>query len=275
MINSMTGFGSQEGKVAGLGTFCVEIRSTNHKFLEIVLHLPQGLFALEDKIKKEIESCVKRGRITCIVSVSARQSPAVFINRPLLVKYIRLLKETKRKFSLQDEISVNSLIQLPGVLALEDNKMNKAGVWRRLKLLLGGALEDFTKMRRKEGEATCSYLKNRARAAESLLVLIHGRFPKAVQSRISRLVTNEERSAFLKDSDIAEEIQRLSFHIRNFKDKLSKTGPIGKELDFIAQEMQREANTLSAKSFDTAISSWIIQIKSQIEMIREQAQNIE
>jgi uncharacterized protein (TIGR00255 family) len=96
-----------------------------------------------------------------------------------------------------------------------------------------------------------------------------------LKEKLGAITTDEERNSFLKETDISEEVERLAFHIRNFKHKLSKNGPAGKELDFIAQEMQREANTLAAKTFDTVISSRVVQIKSQIEKIREQAQNIE
>jgi uncharacterized protein (TIGR00255 family) len=131
------------------------------------------------------------------------------------------------------------------------------------------------KMRHKEGRALFGFLKNRAEALRVNLVIIKIKFKKAIKEKLKYLDTEEERSNFLKDSDITEEIERLAFHIRNFNHKLSKNGPIGKELDFIAQEMQREANTLAAKTFEATISARVVQMKSQIEKIREQVQNIE
>jgi uncharacterized protein (TIGR00255 family) len=131
------------------------------------------------------------------------------------------------------------------------------------------------KMRQKEGRAIYGYLKNRADSLKYNLSAIKSRFKKAIEEKLKQIHTNEERSGFLKDTDITEEIERLAFHIHSFKNKLVKSGSVGKELDFIAQEMQREANTLAAKSFLAAISGRVVQMKSQIEKIREQIQNIE
>ena len=119
------------------------------------------------------------------------------------------------------------------------------------------------------------FLKSRAEILKKDLDMVKARFKKAVKDKLARINNDEERIGFIKEADITEEIERLAFHIGNFKSKLSKYGPIGKELDFVAQEMQREANTMGAKSCDAAISSTVVQIKSQIEKIREQAQNIE
>ncbi|MBU1091004.1 MAG: DUF1732 domain-containing protein, partial [Candidatus Omnitrophica bacterium] len=129
--------------------------------------------------------------------------------------------------------------------------------------------------RQKEGRAIGGYLRKRVEIQNQSLEAIKARFKKVIKEKLKLINLDEERASFLKDADITEEIERLGFHIKNFKNKLAKSGPIGKELDFIAQEMQREANTLGAKSIDTKISARAILIKSQIEKIREQVQNIE
>lgn len=275
MLNSMTGFGSREKEVAPFGKISVEIRSTNHKFLEIVFHLPEGFLSLEDRLKSEIESKVKRGRITCAVNISGGKAAHVYVNKPLLKNYLRTFKQMRKKFHIKDDLSVNTLIHLPGVLSLEESAIPKASIWPHLKALTNSALDEFVKMRRKEGQALYNYLKNRAGILNTNLEAIKARFKEAIKKKLATLLTNEERASFLKETDISEEIERLSFHIRNFKSKLAKSGPIGKELDFIAQEMQREANTLAAKSFDVGVSAKVVEIKSQIEKIREQVQNIE
>jgi uncharacterized protein (TIGR00255 family) len=130
-------------------------------------------------------------------------------------------------------------------------------------------------MRQKEGRALGRFLHKRASFLKNSLEQVKSRFKKALKIRMARINTDEERSAFLKDTDVSEELERLSFHVHNFKGKLTAKGPAGKELDFIAQEMQREANTLAAKTFDARISGMVVQIKSQVEKIREQVQNIE
>jgi uncharacterized protein (TIGR00255 family) len=276
MIQSMTGFGTKEAAIANLGKMRMELRSTNHKFLEVVFHIPEMLISLEDKIKKEIEAKVKRGRLTCVITfMGAQTTPTVFINKALLKNYASALENIKKQSQLRDEISINTLVHLPGVLSLEENKINKAGVWPGLKILVNQTVNGLLKMRQKEGRALFVFLKKRAELLKAELSMIKMRFKKVIKEKLAKLPTNEERVSFLKETDIAEETERLAFHIRNFQNKLLKSGPLGKELDFIAQEMQREANTMAAKSFDTIISSRAVQIKSQIEKIREQVQNIE
>jgi uncharacterized protein (TIGR00255 family) len=275
MLNSMTGFGSKEKEVVLFGKISVELRSTNHKFLEIVFHLPDGFLSLEDKIKGEIESKVKRGRITCAVNISGGKAAHVYVNKPLLKNYLSTFKQMQKEFHIREDLSINTLIHLPGVLSLEESNSSKAGIWPHLKPLVNAAIDEFVKMRRKEGQALNHYLKNRAETLSSDLSKIKARFKEAIKKQLAALETDEARASFLKESDITEEIERLTFHIHNFKSKLGKNGPVGKELDFIAQEMQREANTLAAKSFAVEVSGKVVEMKSQIEKIREQVQNIE
>jgi len=275
MIQSMTGFGSREDEVAACGRISVELRSSNHKFLEVVFHLPDGFLSLEDKIKKEIEAEIKRGRVTCVINIIGTKTPNVSINKALVRNYIATLRNIKEQFRIKDDISIDTLMHLPGVLSLGENRLPEHNLWPRLKILVNNALDDLMKMRQKEGRALFGFLKNRAEALRANLAIIKIKFKKAIKEKLKHLDTEEERSSFLKDSDITEELERLAFHIGNFKNKLSKNGPIGKELDFIAQEMQREANTLAAKTFEATISARVVQMKSQIEKIREQVQNIE
>jgi uncharacterized protein (TIGR00255 family) len=262
-------------KVSPFGQISVELRSSNHKFLEIVFHLPEGFLSLEDRLKREIEAKIKRGRITCVINIIGGEASNVFINKGLLKNYISVLKNIKKQHRFKDEVSIDTLIHLPGILSLGQNCISKASIWPRLKILVNRAVDDLVKMRQKEGRDTFRVLKNRAEMLKTNLGIIKTRFKKAIKEKLSAINTDEERASFLKDSDITEEVERLAFHIRNFKSKLFKNGPIGKELDFIAQEMQREANTMAAKSFNVAISARVVQVKSQIEKIREQVQNIE
>lgn len=275
MIKSMTGFGSKEAEIEPFGKISVELRSTNHKFLETVFHLPAGLLSLEDRVRKAIEAKIKRGRLTCVINLNTAQSSRAFINKALIRRYIGLLRDIEKEFGLNAKLDMGLLIHLPGVLSLEDNIFPKSNLWAKLKSPVGGALEDLVKTRQKEGAALEGYLKNRADMLQVELKGIKSRFNNAIKEKLSKLATEDERSSFLNNTDITEEIERLAFHIRNFKNKLGKKGPIGKELDFIAQEMQREANTLAAKSFDLIVSAKTVQMKSLIEKIREQVQNVE
>jgi uncharacterized protein (TIGR00255 family) len=271
----MTGFGSQETEVPSVGRIRVELRCTNHKFIETVFHLPEGMLSLEDKIKKEIESRIRRGRVFCAVNIKSGQAQGIFVNRKLLKNYLREFGSLRKEFKINDNLSLDSLVRLPGVLSLKENKPDGVHIWERLKPLVLQALTELAKTRNREGIALAAVLKKRSLSLRSDLSLIKQRFRVAVKSRMAKIKNEEERSAFLKGVDIAEEIDRLNFHIDNFQQKIVKGGSVGKELDFITQEMQREANTLAAKSFDLVISGRAVQMKSQIEKIREQVQNIE
>ncbi|MFH0935872.1 MAG: YicC/YloC family endoribonuclease [Candidatus Omnitrophota bacterium] len=275
MIKSMTGFGTREAAVAPFGKIRVELRSSNHKFLESVFHIPPGYLSLEGRIKKEVERKIKRGRLTCAINIIGTRPTKVFINKALLRDYLAQLNRIREEFAIDGEVGIDTLVHLPGILSLEEDSISAMSIWPRLKVLLAGALDELLKARRKEGRAMQVFLQNRAESMKLNLAAIKERFKKAVREKLKAIDKVEERAAFLKDSDVTEEIERLGYHIRNFKSRLSKSGLVGKELDFIAQEMQREANTLAAKTFDLAISGRIVQVKSQIEKIREQVQNLE
>jgi uncharacterized protein (TIGR00255 family) len=271
----MTGFGGKSGEIPPFGKISVELRSSNHKFLETVLHLPEGFLLLEDRIKKEIEGRVKRGRITCVININASSAPAVYINEKLLKNYLLVLKKIKQQFRVEGEASLDTLIHLPGVLSLAESEVPKERIWPALKSLLSEVVDNFVRARQKEGLALKKYLKGRVKIIKSDVSLLQDRFKQVLQRETAKLKTPEEKSSFLKDADISEETSRIAFHLKNFEHKLSNAGPVGKELDFIAQEMQREANTIGAKSCDSLLSARVVQIKSQIEKIREQVQNVE
>ncbi|MCM8781489.1 MAG: DUF1732 domain-containing protein, partial [Candidatus Omnitrophica bacterium] len=237
MITGMTGYGRRQSRINGLGKVSVELRSANHKFLETIVHLPEGMLSLEEKLKNEIESKIKRGRITCVVHFLEGLTPFLLMNKPLLKKYLSLIKCIRKEFSINDQISINTLINLPGVLSLSQAKISATVIWSRIKPVVRQALEELINMRAKEGQAIHKFLKFRAEKVNTEVAAIHKRFKRLIKMRLAIIATVEERSAFLKNSDITEELERLEFHIKNFKNKLFKSGPIGKELDFIAQEM--------------------------------------
>jgi uncharacterized protein (TIGR00255 family) len=274
MIQSMTGFGRNEKKIGEFGLVSVEIRSINHKFLETVIHVPEGFLVLEDKIKKEIESRVQRGRITCVVTIYDGTARDVIINERLLKKYLSSIKTISGKYHVAGDVNINNLINLPGVLSLTENKQPAMRIWPQLKVLVAKAVAELIEMRLKEGQAIVKFLRERNDQLASDISMVKDRFSKVVKQKAAQFPTDAERTAFLKESDINEEIERLEYHIHNFKSKLTLSGPVGKELDFISQEMQREANTMGAKSCDALISGRVVQIKSSIEKTREQLQNI-
>ena len=275
IINSMTGFGCQETEIDSVGRISVELRCTNHKFLETVFHLSEGLLSLEDKLKKEIEGKIKRGRIYCAINIKGQLAQGIFVNRKLLKNYLHELNSVKKEFKINDGLGLDSLIRLPGILSLKEDKPIGAHIWDKLKPVFLQALASLLVARQKEGKALAGLLNERSARLKKDLVFIKRRFVVAVKNKLKKIQAEDERLAFLKGADVAEETDRLHFHINNFQHKIAQGGAVGKELDFITQEMQREANTLSAKSFDLIISGRAVEMKSQIEKIREQVQNIE
>jgi len=271
----MTGFGTKEAQISGICKIRVEVRSTNHKFLEIGLQVPEGFSSLEGLIKKEIEARIRRGRVTCTVNLIGSQPLEVCINKELLKNYLRALHSIRGEFHIKNEISTDTLVRLPGILSVAPAQMPKPRIWKSLKTTISGALQDLTDMRTGEGQAIEAQLKACAQLLKKSLEVVKQRFKVTIKERLAAVKTDEERSSLLKETDITEEIERLSFHVKNFSRAFLRKGPVGKELDFIAQEMQRETNTIGAKCCDTVISAEVIRIKSQIDKIREQAQNIE
>ena len=267
-MQSMTGFGAHEIDLAPAGKVCVELRSINHKFLEILVHLPEGTLSLEDRIKKTIESKIKRGRVTCAINIIGACSSAAFINEQLLKNYLTKLRSINKKLKLGNDVTMSTLINLPGVLVSEQARISSGSIWPEVNKALKSALGELAKTRRKEGLALKGYLGNRAKIIKLDLAKTKLKFKKAVKEKLRTLTTSEEQSMFLKSSDINEELERLTFHIHNLCRTLGKPGAIGKELDFIAQEMQREANTLAAKTFDVGVSAQVLKIKSSIEKVR-------
>jgi uncharacterized protein (TIGR00255 family) len=274
MVQSMTGFGRSEKKINSFGAVTVEIRTINHKFLETVIHLPDGFMALEDRIKKEIETRIRRGRVTCVINIIEQGKRDVVINQEMVKKYVGTFRAMAKKYALSDDIGIATLVNLPGVLTFAESKIPTAQLWPGLQRLLRQAVNETVGMRTREGQSTAKNLLSRNEIIRGDLDKVKDRFKAAIRERSAVFATDGERASFLKESDITEEIERLDYHLKNFRMKLHAGGQVGKELDFIAQEMQREANTMGAKSCDPAISGKVVEMKSQIEKMREQLQNI-
>jgi len=275
MLKSMTGFGKSEANIPAFGKVGFEVRSVNHRFLDIVCHFPEGFAYLEGRIKKEIEKKIKRGRITCLVNIIAKNEEKILINKRLLKEYYFSLNKLKRQLKIKEPLRMDTLIDLPGVLTVEESGNHRNRIWRKLRPLINAAITDLAQTRAKEGRALYLDLKQRSEELKNALDVIEKRFKKVIKEKIDQIPAPEEKASFIKSSDITEEIIRLRFHINNFRKKLKKTGPVGKELDFIAQELSREVNTVGAKSIDAIISSNVVEMKSEIEKIREQLQNVE
>jgi uncharacterized protein (TIGR00255 family) len=291
MIKSMTGFGqgSAEGDEFRIR---VDIRSVNNRALDVHTRLPQELFSLEVTLKKQVQAAVKRGRVDVNISVE-QLKPATFeINRPLVSGYLLALSELKREFGLEGDPSLELIAKLPGALQVsQDSGSLDENVVAGAVAALSQALVSLTEMRVVEGHGLATELTSRLDNIERQMPVIENeaaRLPavyreklmKRLQEIASGAQIDETRIAqeavMLADrSDISEEVARLKSHISQMRDLIHSTEEAGKRLDFILQEMNREANTILSKSNDLAISDAAIVIKTEVEKLREQGQNVE
>lgn len=274
MITGMTGFGSRSFSYKGR-RFVVNIRSVNHKFLDFVINLPDGFFNLETRIKKELSGPLNRGRTTFQLMSIDQPKRKPILDEGLLLDYFRLIKDIGRSLKIKQEIGLVDIINLPGIIYLRGvdeclNKIFLSGFYKTMKR----ALEDLVLLRKKEGKQIYLDFTRQTQAISQRLKSIKARLDKIIGFQKTKLSPDELKD-FLKDYNVEEEIKRLEFHIITFKQTMAKAAPVGKVLDFITQEMQREINTLSAKFRDSRVSYLSVLIKDEIEKIREQLQNVE
>lgn len=272
----MTAFSQVSKKIASFGKVYLEMRSLNHRYLEMVFHLPEGFSFLEEEIKKELEKGIYRGRINIFLNVEQEKFIKPYINKNLIKKYYQQLQFIKKSLSLKENPGLKILLGLPGVVSLSLDEEKKKDLWPKLKTYFVQLKKTFLKARLKEGRALAVDLKKRLKNIHLSVVGIKRHLPILIKQKTKDIGLDEEITKILKDIDISEELMRIEYHLRNFSTIIDRrNAAVGKELDFIAQEIQRETNTISAKSQDALVSSQVVNIKSQIEKIREQLQNVE
>ena len=294
MVHSMTGYGRAEAILDGQ-KYTVEIKSLNHRFLEISLRLPASLSALEMEIKKKIGEPLLRGKIDVSirrdVQGSAENGQYLALNLPLAQNYFNLLMQLKQSLNLQDDIGLEMIAGQKDVFRIAELPQDDTVLWQGLATVLEEALVGMMEMRRREGEILSRDLLARLDLMAQLLSRIEAKAPQVVleyQKRLtdrvreltSGLVVDQGRlsqevAVFAEKSDITEEIVRLRSHLGQFLEMLDSEEAIGRKVDFLIQEMSREVNTIGAKSSDADISKQVIEIKSELAKLREQVQNLE
>jgi uncharacterized protein (TIGR00255 family) len=293
MLLSMTGFGAgtAEGKT---GIVRIEIKSLNYKFFEVISKLPPNLTLFEDKIRELLQRRIVRGRLNLFLTYDtvASSSNAVHINKDIAKQYCNRIQSLKRFLDVKGDISIGQIINLPGVIEHKPQEAQANKIWPLVNKALDIAIEDLQRSKAREGRMLKKNIRGIVTEIENALRKIQARAPQAVSDYKKRLLKNvkllagtkrvlnaqrieEEAAIFARNCDIAEETHRISSHIAGFKKILAKSSEAGRRLDFIAQEMHREANTIGAKANDFPISKEVIKIKSQIDKIREQVQNVE
>ncbi|MFG0285051.1 MAG: YicC/YloC family endoribonuclease [Phycisphaerales bacterium JB039] len=296
MISSMTGYGDASIERNG-ARYTLEIRSLNNRYLKTIIRLPDELLGLEPELDAAVRRELSRGTVTVTCSGSdATESAAYTVNARALERYIEQIREAPMATEVGAEIDLASLLGLPGVLQPPADNPERLAELRRTYLdLLKKACAGLRQMRQTEGAGLAGELRDLCVGIQRKLEEIGARAPevsaeyeKRLRARIERLVADmaltaepadilREVAAYAERTDIHEEISRLGAHVQQFLESLDSKGaePVGRKLDFVAQEMLREANTIASKSPDADISRATIEIKSAIDRIKEQVQNVE
>lgn len=292
MANSMTGFGRGESNGQGYH-FSVEIKSVNHRFLEIMVKTPRSLQIFEDSLRKAIQQRIQRGRIEVYVNLkeTGERKRLVKVDKELVLSYDNSLKELAQNLNTVYVTDIYRLAVLPDVFIIEEEEIDFEELWIILKKALDEALDSLTEMRSKEGGRLVEDLLGRLDRLESLINKIADRSPAVVndyrarlKERLSVLLTDStvdevrlamEVALFADRASITEEIVRFKSHLEQFNKILLSGEPVGRKLDFLVQELNREINTIGSKANDLVISQTVVEGKSELERIREQVQNIE
>ena len=292
MVYSMTGFGrgrfSNEER-----TITVEIKAVNHRFLDLSVKTPRVLSFTEEKIKSEIQKRIERGKVDIFVAYTQFQKPgsSVKVDDKLAAEYAAAIKKISSEIGLDDNVSAERIAMFPDVLNVYEDEMDEEAVWEQVKEALDKAIDNFTAMREVEGENLKNNLLGMSDNIATCMLTVKEQAPKVVieykaklEQRIATILQSDavdptrlaQEVAFFADKcSIDEEITRMDSHIKQLRDILAAGGPVGRKLDFLVQEMNREANTMGSKANNIVLTNTVLEIKSEIEKIREQIQNLE
>lgn len=293
MIKSMTAFGRAEKTVNGC-TCSVEMRCVNRRYCEIVVHMPGELLSLEDSVKKQIGAKISRGRMEVTVKRQADLSevPQVQVNLPLAKSYYRALCHLDEVLGTDEGVRLETVLAMDKIVVPSEPKLDLKKTQEALSLCVDEALEHIDGMRIREGERIYEDFQHRLGAVEKevsdlkqMAPSVFADYRNKLAERITRLTEGKvdldenrlaQEAAFLADkSDVTEEIVRIESHLEQFRVMIDSGGAVGRALDFLLQELNREINTIGSKAGDAALSQKVVGIKSELEKIREQVQNIE
>ena len=292
MIKSMTGYG-RAVETIGNREITVEIRSVNNRYLDCSVKLPRLFSFAEDPIKKKVKESISRGKVDVFVTVNitAGTDTNVTLNRPVLEGYLAAMKTIAAEYDVKDDISVTALTRFSDIFVVEKQEGDEEQDLKDLLSVVDVALEKHTEMRIREGAALEADLRNRAATILDIVSLVEQRSPKTVQEYRDRLSARmkevlesttidesrilTEAAIFADKVAVDEETVRLRSHFDQMDSMLKGGGAIGRKLDFLMQEMNREANTIGSKGNDIEQARNVVAIKAELEKIREQVQNIE
>lgn len=297
MVKSMTGYGRGEATAEGRHVL-FEIKSVNHKFFECNVKLPRAYLFLEDKLRAYVQGRVSRGKVDLFLQVETLEDPEVrvTVNHSLADAYVSAFQELKERYALSDNLSLSHLLRCPDLLVVEKAPEDEDGLWQVVLQAAEPAVTSFLQMRETEGARLSEDLLEKIGRIEAMVAQIEEITPETVAEYRERLYAkiqellgdrsiDEQRvltevAVFADKVAVDEETVRLKSHIQQLREFLTGGGqtdgqPIGRKLDFLIQEMNREANTIGSKSVNSKIAYIVVALKSEIEKIREQVQNIE
>ncbi len=292
MLNSMTGYGSAKGTIDKL-ELSIELRSVNNRFFDCSIRIPRLYTFAEEAIKSQIQANVARGKVDVFVNIDSSKANDVLIklNEPLLEAYLKAFRTMSETYGVSNDVGTVALSKLPDVFIVEKQEIAADRFLEGLKRILGEAIDSLNAMRSKEGQKLCEFTYARLAEIERISAAIEARSPDSVteyrtklQNRMTEVLANSsideariltEAAIFADKVAITEELVRLSSHISQARALLEAEQGAGRKLDFIVQELNREANTIGSKCNDLDITHMVVDLKAEIEKIREQAQNIE
>lgn len=292
MIRSMTGFGRAQETIDGM-SITVEMKSVNHRYFDFSSRVPRTYGFLEEKLKSYIQSFVARGKLECYVQIEALEVEdcVVSVNHSLASGYIEALKELSEIYNLENDMTVTSIAKYHDIFSVHKSEADEERIWNAVKTVTDKSLRSFISMREKEGEKLKNDILSRCDTILENVKFIEERSPQTVAEYNSKLLermknvledvqVDEQRllteAAIYADKiAVAEETVRLRSHIDQMHEFMDSEIAIGRKMDFLIQEFNREANTIGSKAQDVEIARKVIDIKAEIEKIREQVQNIE
>ena len=292
MVSSMTGYGRGETVKENISVV-VELRSVNHRYFEFSCRVPRGYVFLEDKLKTFCQQRITRGKVDLFLTldVTASDNVVVEINHSLASGYVNAIKELSETYQINDGFSAVTLARFPDIFTVKSQALDEDNVWSVVEEAVSLALDGFTAMRAKEGKKLYDDVKSRVETILEKVAFIEERSPETVKAYREKLETRiremladatvdegrllTETAIFADKVAVAEETVRLRSHIKQLMELLESDIAVGRKLDFIVQEMNREANTIGSKAQDIEIAHTVVDIKAEIEKIREQIQNIE
>lgn len=291
MVVSMTGFGRSK-KESNRFSVTVEMKTVNHRFCEFHIRMPRQLMKIEDKLKKMLNEHILRGRVEVYVTIAGEAvvNRKVHIDWKLLDEYIQSMQAIQEKYGLQEQITLNELVQRQELIGIEEEEAENDDIENLVLTAVEDAAIQLKTMRQSEGEAlhkditnNLNLIKNHTSQLKELAPMVVSQFKEKLTKRMQELLSGQfddtrilsEVALFADKADIHEELTRLESHIQQFNKILLLPDPVGRKCDFLVQEMNREVNTIGSKANDSQIANEVVEMKSLLEKIKEQVQNIE